>query len=117
MKKWLLVCCAVAGLVVGNTGAKATTTGPVALDATQVTTAGTPVVAVVAGTAYNGCYIQNTGSTNMVIDPVNVANYSTPSSTASILVPGGIWNCPYGTQKAVTVNSGDNAHSFSGIKY
>lgn len=94
-------------------------TGPVGLDATSVTTSGTAVVAVKKNTAFNGCYIQNdpAATTNLVIDPVNTANHTNPSSTASFIPPGISWSCPYNTQNDVSVDTYDNTHKFYGIKY
>jgi hypothetical protein len=104
-----------------STSARSTSivTGPVALDATSVVTAGTPVTAVKPNTAFNGCYIQNdpSATTNLYIDPVNTANHSSPSSTVSIIIPGGSWNCPYNAQTTVTIDTSDNNHKFYGIKY
>jgi hypothetical protein len=102
-------------------GAKATAAviTPTALDAVQVTIAGMAVTAIVAGTVYNGCYIQNdpNATTSLVVDPVNTANYTTPASTASFVLPGGVYICPGSVSTAVTVNSSDSTHKFYGVKY
>lgn len=96
-----------------------TVTSPSALDATQVVTGGTAVTAIVQGTVFNGCYIQNdpAATTNLVIDPVNVANSTTPSSTASIIGPGLSWNCPAATNGRVSVVTSDSTHKFYGVKF
>lgn len=94
-------------------------TGPTALDATSVTTAGTAVTAIKASSLYNGCWIQNdwNATTSIIIDAVGTANHTTPSSTASSVPPGGVWNCPGASVVAVTIDSSDNTHKFYGVKY
>jgi hypothetical protein len=94
-------------------------TSPSALETTKVTTSGTPVIAVTGGTAFNGCYIQNdpAATTNLVVDPVNIANHTTPASTAAFLRPGDTWNCPYNSVINITVDSYDSNHLFYGFKY
>lgn len=110
-----------AGVAVVVTGASvAAVVGMTALDASSVTTAGTPVTAVAANTSYSGCYITNDplSTTNIVVDALHVANHTTPSATASILTPNQTYICPGGMGGlTVTVDSSDNAHKFYGAKY
>lgn len=96
-----------------------TVTGPTALDATQVVTGGTAVTAVVAGTIFNGCYIQNDplATTNLIIDPVNIASSASPTSTASFIPPGQSWNCPAASASRISVVTSDSAHKFYGVKF
>jgi len=99
--------------------AEAANVNATALNATSVTTAGTAVTAILASSVFNGCYIQNDPSsgTNLVVDPVNTASHTSPSSTASFIPPGGTWYCPMGIVGQVTVDSYDNNHKFYGVKW
>ena len=110
------------GLVLGllwSQSAPAVVVGQTALATTQVVTSGTPVVAAPSGTVFTGCWIMNdpAATTNLVVDTINTANKTTPSSTASILAPGQTYYCPGGLLVAITVDSLDNNHKFYGARW
>lgn len=96
-----------------------TVVAPIALNQTAVITGNVAITAVSAGSAYNGCYIQNDPSNAnvLIVDPVNNASVTSPSSTAAFINPGSAWNCPYATQTTVTVTAVDAGHKFYGIKF
>lgn len=91
------------------------------LNASQVVTSGTPVVAILAGPGivFNGCWIQNdpNATTYIVVDSGHTASAANPSPTASFVFPGDKWTCPGALVNKVTVDAPDNGHKFYGTIY
>ena len=107
-------------LLVGSMGiSPAQNVGLQPLDASSVTTPGSGTVVAAVGTVYKSCWVQNdpSSSYNLIVDAINVANYSTPASTATILAPGQKYVCPGGMTYTLTVDAQDAGHKIYGDKY
>jgi hypothetical protein len=87
------------------------------LDASIVTTGGTPVTALVAGNRTSGGWIANpsTATTVLCINEQGAATITAQGATFCI-VPGQSYSLAP-SKNAVSVVSSDSAHPFSGIGF
>ncbi len=96
---------------------------PVAGPNTQITTGGTPVIAISANA--NGGYITNpalntdqgiTTAEAILVDPVNPPSLSANGTTVSIQ-PGGTYLVIPGSVNPVYVNAATGGHKFTAVQY
>jgi hypothetical protein len=101
-------------LITSNTGVSSSVGN---LDVTTVTTGGTYVTAVPAGSCTQGCYIFNFISSSNNICVSETGNAGTSDSATTICIPPGGRYDVRSTFNAVTVNAAANGVAFGGRKY
>lgn len=87
------------------------------LDVSTVTTGGTAVTAITAGHAVNGAWIKNpTAATQPLCISITGTAATTESGGTTCVTAGQTYTVPPMTG-AVSVNSTDSAHAFSGVAF